>query len=142
MAQSLYKNVYLVRSRPDQKIMRVKHDTQSYAVGFLNLAHAESIRANVSQSARVAFIDYYPQSFSIVSVEKRIDINKLPCYVQPTDFLDFMSFPFRKNLSILFVFDIIDENKKEFVLETQTFDALYNPTSFRESLSNYGSNLN
>lgn len=129
------RKVYLLRSRPDNNVLHAKtSDGRPYLLGFLSPHLANSIRRHVSPSSDVSFLSYSPQSFSIVRMEKKININKMPCMMTAMDFHEFMGYPYRRRLGIMFSFEIIDEDKDAFYLDTQTFDAADSIEAFRNSL--------
>lgn len=129
------RKVYLIRSRPESKVLHANtRDGRPYLIGFLSQHLANCICRHVSPVSDVRFLNYSPQSFSIVRVEKKININKLPCMTSAMDFHEFMSYPFKRRLSIMFAFEIIDEDKEAFFLETQTYDAVDNVDLFRGTL--------
>ena len=139
LANSPVRKVYVIRSQPTNCILNAKHDGRPYLIGFLNTEQAETLCRRIDQDSKVEFVDYSPQSFSIVRVEKKININHLPCVPMPMQFQEFMSLPYKQQLGVMFSFDIIDEDKQSFVLETQTYDPKPNISYFRQTLKNVGS---
>lgn len=58
-----------------------------------------------------------------LSIEKKININKLPCYVQEKDFYEIVSYPFTYKLGVVFAYDLLLETDGEMVFESQAFES-------------------
>jgi hypothetical protein len=136
LAKSPVRKIYLIQSR-GTVLSAKRKDGRPYLIGFLNQAQPDYLKSSICPESKVEFVDYSPESFSIVRVEKKINLDMAyPCETTQMPFYDFMSLPSRQKLSVMFSFQIIDEDPKSFVLETQTYDAVDNVSTFREALNN------
>ncbi len=118
------KNIFLVRSRPDNAVLHCRHNEKTYLVGFMAKQHADTVVKTVSVTSRIEFEDYDPKGISVLSIEKRININKLPCYVQERDFYEFLGSSQASNCGIAFAYGIVDDTPNATQFEVQTLDPL------------------
>jgi hypothetical protein len=135
------RNVYVVRSRPHGHILTVSNNGKrqcadtSYSLAFVFEDDAELVRKSVSAKSRIEFVDFSPKEFSIVSVQKRVDINQLPCAIHKQDFQYFMRIPFTTRSSIGIVHQVLEDSAREILLEVQTFEAIeIQPLMYRRRL--------
>ena len=119
-----HKNIFLIRSRPDNAVLHCRHNDKTYLVGFMAKQHADAVVKTVSVSSRIEFEDYDPKGMSILSIEKRININKLPCYVQERDFYEFLGSSQASNCGIAFAYGIVEDTLNDTQFEVQTLDPL------------------
>ncbi len=144
--QNPFKNVYMIRSRPNNNVMTCRTqegqtlNTSQYTIGFLNKNEADHIHKFISPTSNVLFAEYSPSSVSLVRIEKKIDINYLPCYIHTKDLKEFMKLPLEYNINILFCTDIIEETKTDFIIEAITYEANTTTASFAKSLVLWDSN--
>ena len=129
-----FPDVFVIRSHPDNKVLTCSHQNKSYAIGFISNNHAERVRKNVCTKSKLELLDYNENSFGILSIEKKIDINKSPCYIQSKDFSDFISYPIHKQLGVMFAFRVLLETENKILLETQVFEPRQNIKSFKKYL--------
>lgn len=134
-------NIHLLRSRPTGAMMAASvlssptaYDRR-YGLGFVNKEDAQLVRKNLCSKSRVEIIDYHQNDFSIVSVEKKIDINELPMFIHEMDIQNFLALPFKHNIRIGFVHSVLEDNHREILLEIQTIDAIeMNPFAYKSQL--------
>lgn len=116
------KNIFLVRSRPDNGVLHCRHNDKTYLVGFIAKHHAAAMVKTVSVTSRIEFEDYDPNGISVLSIEKRININKLPCYVQERDFYEFLGSSQANNCGVAFAYSVLADTKDDTHFEVQTID--------------------
>jgi hypothetical protein len=78
--------------------------------------HAEMVQRHVGELARIVALPEV-ESRTYIEIEKKVNINKLPCYIQEKEFLEMLTFPFVHNVGVSFVCDIVDETKTKITLE-------------------------
>ncbi len=124
MLSSLAKpnKIFLVRSRPDNGVLHCRQDNKTYLVGFMAKQDADAVVKTVSVTSHIEFEDYDPKGISVLSIEKRININKLPCYVQERDFYEFLGSSQASNCGIAFAYNILNETPLDTHFEVQTID--------------------
>jgi len=111
---------FVIRSRPQHHLMRYSKlidDThESYVLSFMYRHHAEMVQRHVGELARIVALPEV-ESRTYIEIEKKVNINKLPCYIQEKEFLEMLTFPFVHNVGVSFVCDIVDETKTKITLE-------------------------
>lgn len=137
-------SVFLLRARPTGDVLSVlpapsDHLAKRYSIGFVSKDDAMLVRAHVSSKSMIEFVDFSREGFSIVSIEKRVNINEMPTFLHEMDFQLFLSLPFRQLIDVGFVHQVLEDNAREILVEVQTLDAIeMNPLLFRSSaLSDY-----
>lgn len=95
---------------------------QSFVISFMQRSQADLVQRRVCELSRVVALPpmtgiEVQNAITYVEVEKKININKLACYVQEKEFLEMVGFPFVHNLGVCFISDIVDETKESFILE-------------------------
>jgi hypothetical protein len=94
----------------------------TYLVGFIAKQHADAVVKTVSVTSHIEFEDYDPKGISVLSIEKRININKLPCYVQERDFYEFLGSSQASNCGVVFAYSVLNETPVDTQFEVQTID--------------------
>ena len=119
-------SVYIVRSRPDNMVMRctTTDAMKSYIVGFVSEVAARRAVRVVSVDSSVRLKTFTFDDMSIMSVQKKVNINKLPCMVQEKNFTEFIEMPIKNNIDILFAYDVYEETDTEVSFYVQTYDAV------------------
>lgn len=143
----LTQNIHILRARPTGAMMAAKVSmaasvlssptayNRSYGLGFINKMDAQLVRNHLCSKSRVEIIDYSHNAYSVVSVEKKLDINEMPMFIHSMDIQTFVALPFKHNLHIGFVHSVIEENYKEILLEIQTLDAVdMDPFAYKSQL--------
>lgn len=112
---------YVIRSRPHHHLMRyskrIDNTHESYVLSFMHRHHAEMVQRHVCELANIIALPEV-NSITYIELEKKIIINKLPCYIQEKEFLEMLTFPFVHNVGVSFVCAIVDETKTKIILET------------------------
>lgn len=114
--------IFVIRSRPDNSVLCARHHNKTYLIGFMAKHHADAVAKTVSVTANIEFEDYDPKGISVLSIQKRININKLPCYVQERDFYEFLGSSQASNCGLAFAYSIMDETPEDTQFEVQTID--------------------
>jgi hypothetical protein len=130
MAASLIpRATYFIRTRPDNHIMSCNHNNKTYVVGFMFPEEAKYILPKVSVSSQLTLKDT-ENTYACLTISKRININKLPCYVQEKQFVEVLSMPWTDNLGIAFAYDLFEETKDAYHFEAQLIDPADDPAFF------------
>ncbi len=129
------KSVYFIRTRPDHNIMSCIHKNQSYVLGFMFREEAQYILPKISVSSKLELFDT-DKTLSIVSIQKRININKLPCYIQEKEFTEVLSMPWTNNQGIAFTYDLFEETTDGYKFETQIIEPANDARVFLEHIKN------
>jgi hypothetical protein len=118
---------FVIRSPPRHNLMtyaKVHPSTgnqQSYVLSFIQRSQADLVQRKICEDSKVSELPPLSGGINIgvafVEVEKKININKLPCYVQEKEFMEIVGFPFVHNLGVYFVSDIVDDTPESFILE-------------------------
>lgn len=125
------KNVYVVRSRPDHHLLKCDHESASYIIAFANRSDASRVVKQLSSSSKVYFHDFQRKAASVVAIEKKININKLPCIVQEKAIMELIDLPVQYNVGVAFAFDMLVETDNEFMFRTHQCEAIPNVDSFK-----------
>ena len=111
---------FVIRSQPQHQLMRysklIDNTHESYVLSFMHRHHAEMVQRHVCELARIIALPEV-ESMTYIEIEKKININKPPCYIQEKEFLEMLTFPFVHNVGVSFVCDIVDETKTKIILE-------------------------
>jgi hypothetical protein len=129
-----YKKIFCIRSRPHNTIMTCRTaDTRDYyAIGFICKDAAMTVQTGICPRSRIEFVDLKKGGeTSIIAVEKKIDINSLPCTVQTVTFEDFMMMPLVHNLGVAFVYNVAMNKETEYLMHAITFDSITDLKSFK-----------
>ena len=143
------KSIYLLRSRPHNNVMNYKVGDKSYFVGFLYKHHVLNVAKYVSESTKIDGVAIQVRHESpkdppgighvhMTSISKKININKLPCMVQETPFIDFTSWSVEKNVGIGYAYNLISESDDAFLFEVQILDPWDDIKNFKRILLSNG----
>ena len=133
---SVLPSVHVLRARPSGNMMSAKMSmaaavlsaptsyNRSYGLGFVHKEHACMVRDNIGSQSTVEIIDYMPNAFSIVSIEKKHELVEMPLFLHEMDIQLFLSLPFQQNVNIGFVHKVLEDNQREMILEVQTLEAI------------------
>lgn len=117
---------FVIRS-PQHHLMRyskqVDNAHESYVLTFMHRNHAEIVQRHVCDISSVVALPEV-DSMIYIEIEKKININKLPCYIQEKEFLEMLTFPFVHNVGVSFICDIVDETKTIITLEAIPIEPL------------------
>jgi hypothetical protein len=102
---------------------------KQYLLGFVHREDAELVQRGTFSKSKMSFLDeeehcVCEESFSVVVVERRVNINELPMFVHETSLQMFMELPFKAEANIGFVHQLLDVSHDEIVMEVQTLDAI------------------
>jgi hypothetical protein len=138
-------SIHLLRARPSGNPMSARMSmkaavlsaptayNRSYSLGFVHREDALLVRSHLCSKSKVEIIDYSENAFSVVSVEKKLDIHEMPMFVHEMDFQMFLELPFQQNVNVGFVHQVLEDNYKEILLEIQTLEAIeISPLTFRK----------
>lgn len=115
--------------------MTCRFRDKSYNVGFLFKDHALNIVRHISEDSKVEVVDYKSNDSLLLKIEKHININKLNCCVTHDTFVDFLATPFTHNLGGLVVYELIYEDKDEYLFDSQIIDPQFDPKYFQIAIS-------
>ena len=92
----------------------------------------------VSDSSKTDGIEIQDRSGSIhlVSISKKININKLPCVIQEKPFLDFTSWCVDKHVGVGYAYNLISECHETLLFEVQAIDPWDDVDNYRHILNN------
>jgi hypothetical protein len=148
-------NTYLLRSQNYN--LSLRHVNHSFIIGFLNKQHVQQVRKVVHLNTDIELTSYIttnqaklindmmllrglpnPKIDNInicddarISISKKININKLPCSIEVVPFGEFVMYPFSKNLGIVLIEDLVDENQDRFLFQAQVAEPSFNPSMFQ-----------
>ena len=138
--------IYLLRSRKDGTALTVlgrppssKYLTPSdtpfsaakspvnkcYSLGFIHKEDAELVRKTTSAKSKIVFAPDCDDMFSIVTMERKININELPMFIHEMSFQMFLDLPLKSQIDIGFVHQVLEVNSDDIVMEVQTLDGLH-----------------
>lgn len=146
--------ISLVRTKSN--ILSIRHSNQSLLIGFTHKCHAVEVRKYVHLHSSIKLSNYIPidraqemtdmlydkgifnvniPSMNIsedahLTISKKININKTGCDIEQIPFSEFIMYPFSKNLGIILAHDLINENKNEFIFDSQIVEASNNTDMF------------
>jgi hypothetical protein len=129
---------YVIRSRPQHQLMRysklVDNTHESYVLTFMHRHHAEMVQKHVCEFANIIALPEV-NSITYIEIEKKVNINKLSCYIQEKEFQEMLTFPFVYNVGVSFVCDIVDETKSKIILEAISMEPLQNTALAQKMLA-------
>lgn len=149
------KNTYLLCSKNYN--LSLRHVDHSYIIGFLKKQHIQEVRKFAHLNSAIELTSYittnqaplindmmksrglpnpHIESINIcddarLSISKKININKEICSVEIVPFSEFVMYPFSKNLGIVLIEDLVDENPDRFLFQAQVAEPSYNPSMFQ-----------
>lgn len=149
---------YLLRSKNYNVSLR--HVDQSFIIGFLKKEHVNEVRKFAHLNTEIELTSYIttnqattinnmmvmrglpnPKIDNInicddarISVSKKININKEACSVEIVPFSEFIMYPFTKNLGIVLIEELMDENQERFLFQAQVAEPSYNPSMFQHDM--------
>lgn len=125
-------SVYLVRCRPSNKILTASTPKNMFVLGFMHKYHAELVRKSVSETSLVCGV---PHGETLrISLEKKININKLPCFVQEKFFTEVLGFPLIYNIGVAFISDVISDDPSQILLESYPIQPIGAPSVYTHVL--------
>jgi hypothetical protein len=110
--------------------MMCRFNNTSYSVGFLFKEHAQGIRPYISETSKVEIAEYNSHNNSILRIEKKININKLPVRVTYDEFASFLAVPFIRNTGAILIYDVVTDDVDETLFDAQILEPDYNPEAF------------
>lgn len=154
-ASAAPQNTYLLRSKIYN--LSLRHVDHSFLIGFLKKEHVQQVRKFAHLNTDIELTSYIttnqaklindmmlvrglpnPKIDSInicddarISISKKININKQACDIEVVPFGEFVMYPFRKNLGIVLIEDLVDENKDRFLFQAQVAEPSFNPSMFQ-----------
>ena len=143
-------SVYLLRSRPHNNVMSYRVGDKTYHVGFLYQHHVLKVAKYVSESSEIDGVPIQVKKDTVKNdpkrlgyvhltrISKKININKLPCMVHETPFLDFTSWSVRKNVGIGYAYNLVTESDDAFLFEVQVLDPWDDVNNFIQILFSNG----
>jgi hypothetical protein len=66
-----------------------------------------------------------------LSISKKININKEACNIEIIPTSEFIMYPFTKNLGIVLIEELLDENPERFLFQSQVAEPSGNPSMFQ-----------
>jgi len=93
---------------------------------------AEHVCKTVSVSSLIHVQKEVGEELGVLKIQKRININKLPCYVQERNFVDVLSSPWIHNLGIAFAYDLIEETPEFNAFEIQLIDPANDASVYKQ----------
>jgi len=147
-------NISLVRTK--NNILNIRHHNQNLLIGFSLKCHAVEVRKYVHLNSSMKLSNYVTTDratemndmlhnrgiFNVnitsmnisenahLTISKKININKTNCNIEQIPLSEFIMYPFSKNLGIVIAHDLINENKNEFIFESQIVEASNNTDMF------------
>ena len=139
----------------------LRHANQSYVIGFILKQDAHYV-AKTTHSATKAQLrkgmtrdvsldvlgGLYDRGMFVKSmppiiidenaelvIDKKININKLPCQVSDISFSEFIMLPFQHSIGVILPVDLVDETKETLIYQAQVIEPCYNVDLFRYQLS-------
>jgi hypothetical protein len=134
---SVPKNAYFIRTRPENHVLSCRYNDKSYLIAFLFTKDALHVCKTVSVSSVIHYeqMEDKETGLGCLSISKKININKLPCYVQPKDFVDVLSMPWINNVGIAYAYDLIEETPYQNVFEAQLVEPSNDLNLFMKKLT-------
>ena len=128
--------VFRFTSQHSGNHMNCLYKDKLYNMGFLFLEPMRFIRPHICETSKVFVLDEPTEdNMCMISIEKKININKLPCHVTEMGMDRFSTLPFTSNIGIAFAYDIIDEDLDAYFFECQIFDASTFYDLFKQKLN-------
>lgn len=144
----LPQNAYFVRTRPEHHVLSCNYKDRRYLVAFVFDKDARHVCKTVSINSAIEIQDTIPtvmigksynsilsEELNVLKISKKININKLPCYVQAKSFVEVLSLPWIQNVGIAFAYDLLEESTDENKYESQLIHPTENLQVFRKALS-------
>jgi hypothetical protein len=149
---------YLLRSKVYN--LSLRHVDHSFLIGFLKKEHAQQVRRFAHLNSDIELTSYIttnqaplindmmklrgipcPKIENInicddarISISKKININKEACNIEIVTFSEFVMYPFSKNLGIVMIEELVDENQDRFLFQAQVAEPSYNPSMFQHDM--------
>lgn len=124
-------NVYTLHS-PLNKLVGVHRGEKSYLLSFVTRQDAQRVQSFVSDLSKLTLNEN-----KTVIIPKKININKGPYKIVPSNLNVMLSYPFANRLGVAFAIDIVDDTAEHLVYNTEVFEPYENVELFREMLSKY-----
>lgn len=125
MKMMLPKYIYKISNHDKTTSMICRHKNTSYNVGFLFKQLPIHIISSISEDSKVEIADVKSNKEILLRIEKKININKLSCKVTYEDFAKYLSRVFVDNVGGIVVYDIFNEDRDEFLLDSKILEPHY-----------------